>query len=377
MFDKIADMLSKECNNLGQGNSGSSKCPFNGGNMEIPSNLKDIMNAFESNLNLLNNLASNSTKKESDTLNSKNNQSSFKSDRPAPPPYPECPTYSHCPKVFSISKEPSLTPTLPVITISDCLSFIIKFLIYLLVFYLLFNFMSSLCCLDETVIKSEINSCSHCPFISGISGNTISDEELMENICHIVNQPNDHKKIIIKNSKQKNKNCDDFITQSDIEYDAICFIKKFDKKSQKYLDTLQDNYNLSIYFILLQDSDTNKETLNQIKNLVDSNNKHKLDIIENKPLDKKEDYHINLLPYLKHASFIINLELFDTHLLDSIIKLCIVSETPFLFYYQNQSQNQNTKYQKYEELKWGHFYNENNHQEKIKNFMENYCNFYK
>ena len=69
----------------------------------------------------------------------------------------------------------------------------------------------------------------------------------------------------------------------------------------------------------------------------------------------------------------INLELFDNDLLDSIIKLCIVSETPFLLYHQNE----NSKYQNYEQLKWGYFYQENNHPEKIKDFMENYCNFYK
>ena len=94
----------------------------------------------------------------------------------------------------------------------------------------------------------------------------MSDEELMEDICKIVNESN--KVNLVKCQKKKDIKKEEFITQPDIKYDAICFVKNINEAFLENLKYIEKNYNISIYFILIKDSDTSDDTLNKLNTLI-------------------------------------------------------------------------------------------------------------
>lgn len=396
MFKKLIDVLTEEFKKNPIDITGmSNKCPISGGSLEVPKEFKEMMNQYGFNIDL--DIFGNTKKTKSESTNKSSNNPVH-----SPPSYPDLFGISN----ISLQPQPQPQPrprpypqprprlhhtlqtdhqvieqSLPILSITNSISYICKFLYYLIVFYIIFILITYLLDLyvpyNHSQINDDINDINdnnsyHCPFIDGISISSMSDDELMEDICKLVDSSNSYRKIVNECKKKKKNNTEHFISQSNIQYDAVCFIKKMDKNIMEKINYFKDNYDLSIYFILLKGEKEDLETLNELNDLIGSNNNYKIDIIENKELNKKDNYNIHLLNYIKHASFVLNLENFDDALLDSIIKLCIVSETPFLLYTQNKTNN----YNKYEELKWGYFYQEEKYKEKIKDFMENYCDFY-
>ena len=211
---------------------------------------------------------------------------------------------------------------------------------------------------------------SHCPFIDNFSLNQMSDEELMEDICKIVNESN--KVNLVKCQKEKNIKKPEFITQTDIKYDALCFVKNINVAFLDNLKYIEKKYNISIYFILIKDSDTSDDTLNKLNTLIQENKNYKLEILEETPNKTDKIYNYKYLDYMKEASFVLNFDNLDKNMLESIIKLCIVSGTPFIL----KNDELSNVYQKYIELKWGDFYNIENYKEKIDNFMKNYHTYF-
>ena len=366
MLENFIDNLFEHCKNEPR------KCPFSLDNLDIPQNLKDIINAFDLDIPL-------KKLKKGESSQQKHN----KPMRP-PPDYASCcfPSNSFLPTnnlesvigaglvspVISSAYNNNISPN-NVSNIS-CISYLISFLFYLLIIFLLiYLFISLIQNLSNTDEKNSKKSL--CPFADNFTFNPMSDEELMEDICRIISESN--KDNLKKCQKVKNITKKEFISQSNIKYDALCFVKNLDQSFCNNLKFIKKNYNISIYFVLIKDSNTSDETLNKINSLIQENNNYKLDIITETPNQDDKIYNLKYLDYIKEASFVINFENLEKDMLDSIIKLCIVSETPFIL----KNDNLSSRYNKFIELKWGQFYNLENYQEKINDFMKNYNDFFK